>query len=328
MAWNDILNQELIKRVFQSHLASGRVPNAYLLAGPEGVGKRRLALEMAKALNCSAAGERPCDTCRMCGQIIRGTHPDVHQVSPGGASDQVKIDQIRYVIGRIGLRPFSGAYQVVILEAAERLTEEAANSLLKALEEPSVRTKFFLTTSQPADCLPTIVSRCQLLRAHPLSAETVQRILVSAHEVAPQTAQIIARLSGGSASRALALSQQWDTYQQRLARFAEVSAGAWIVAAAASETRQDVAELLDGMMSWLRDVAIAATGGEAWVRHRAYEETIARQACQVDLDRCLRTANELVELRESIDQFANPRLIASLAREKWLSLLSESASST
>ncbi len=317
--WSDILEQDLAKRVFQSHLASGRVPNAYLVAGPDGVGKRRLAFEMAKALNCSATEAAPCDACRTCTQINRGVHPDVHAVIRGGASDQIKIDQIRYIIGRVALRPFSARFQVVIIEAAERLTEEAGNSLLKALEEPSSSTTFLLTTARVSGCLPTIVSRCQLIRCQSLSADAVKRILTETQGVGPQTAEAIARLSAGSAAQAIDLAGRWTSYQQLLARLAGDEPPS-LVASSAPETRQDVAQLLDGMVAWLRDVAVAAAGDPRWIAHAGQQDAVREQARRVDVDRCLETVSELMRLRESVEQFVSPRLIAALAREKWLSL--------
>ena len=164
MAWSDVLDQEFTKRIWRTHLSTGRVANAYLLVGPGGIGKRRLAFEMAKALNCISEGERPCDTCITCGQIIRQVHPDVHVVIPAGASNQIGIEETRQLIGRVALRPFNARVQVAIIDGADRLTLEAANSLLKALEEPSPHTKFLLTTAQFGDCLPTITSRCQAIR--------------------------------------------------------------------------------------------------------------------------------------------------------------------
>ena len=323
MAWDDILEQDLAKRIFQTHLATGRVASAYLLTGPEGVGKRRVAWEMAKALNCTAERGRPCDACPLCAQIIRGAHPDVHAVSPEGASEQVKIEQIRQVISRIGLRPYSGAFQVVILEAAERLTEEAANSLLKALEEPPAHTRFLLTTSRLAHCLPTIVSRCQRIRCQPLPVGAIRQILIDSHACDPQTADAVAPLAGGSASAAMDLAKRWTAYHAILTRLASCESSVWIEQPL-PETRQELVHLLDGMMGWLRDLAVTATAQSAPVAHATHEEALRRQASRIDADRCLETAFELVSLRESMEQFVSPRLIAALAREKWLSLMERS----
>ena len=318
MAWTDIIGHEFAKRLLQAHLAEGTVAGAYLFAGPDGVGKRRLALEMVKALNCAAPGGRPCDACPACRQIGRGVHPDVHALTPGGASQQIRIDEVRHLLGRLALQPFSARVQAAVIDGAERLTEEAANSLLKALEEPSARARFFLTTARLSDCLPTIVSRCQLVRCRPLPVEAVERLLRE-REVAPDAAEAAARLSGGSVSQALELSGRWPAHREMLARCADRRPSAWLEGAL-PETRQDVTQFLDGLMDWLRDVAMTAAGGPQWVRQTAHAEALRRAAAAIDLDRCLEVASELVSLRESVDQFVSPRLVAALAREKWLEL--------
>ena len=320
MAWADILGQDVAARLLQTHLASGRVANAYLLVGPDGVGKRRLAREMAKALNCVSTDSRPCDQCRSCGQIERGTHPDVHLLVPGGASSQVKIDHVRTLLSRIALRPFSGTYQVAILDGAEHLTEEAANSLLKALEEPPACTRFLLLTAQVADCLPTVISRCQLIRCHPLPPEVVQRLLIEQQACELRMAPVIAARAGGSVSRALEFAKRWEMHARLIERFARGGIAAW-VEQPLPESRQDVLVLLESMMDWLRDLVVMATTHSASTRHSDHQATLQRQARAMDVDRCIEVAYTLVALHESIEQFVSPRLVASLAREKWLGLV-------
>lgn len=320
MGWDDILEQDAAKRTWQAHLASGRVAHAYLLVGQDGIGKRRLALEMAKALNCSGAAWSPCGACATCAQIARGVHPDVHVVAPAGASEQVRIDDIRALLARIALRPFNARVQVAILTSAERLTEEAANSLLKVLEEPPSHTRFILTSAQVSRCLATVVSRCQLIRCHPLSIETIMRILVAGHGCPPQAAGEIARLCGGSASRAVDLAGRWDEHRRLLERLALGGAGEWI-ASTLPESRHEVARLLDGLLGWLRDVALASAAPGAEIAHAAYRDALRRQGQRVEVERCVEAAFEIAALRESLEQFANPRLVATLAREHWLSLI-------
>jgi len=305
MAWDDILGQEFAKRILSAHLAAHTTADAYLFAGPEGVGKRLLALELAKALNCTAEGSRPCDACVTCHQITKGIHPDVHRVTPSGASNQIKMDDIRQVLERISLRPYSARVQVAILEQAERLNEEAANSLLKSLEEPTAFTCFLLTTDQLSHCLPTIVSRCQILRCPPLPRETVRRILVDRHGCDSRTAETAVRLSQGGVSRAMELAGRWSDYERLLSRLANFDTSRWMETPL-PESRQDVTQLLDGMVVQLRDGAAAAVGDAA------------RQA---DVDRWVETAFDVIALRESLEQFVSPRLVASLAREKWLALV-------
>ena len=321
MSWDAIVGQDVAKQQLQTHLASGRVANGYLLAGPDGVGKRQLALEMAKALNCTAEEARPCDACRTCVQIAKGTHPDVHLLSPGGASEQIRIETIRHLLGRLALAPFNARFQVAIIEGAERLTEEAANALLKALEEPSAHGRFLLTTARLSDCLPTIISRCQLLRCRPLPVELITQLVASRQPAVGTSAAAVARLSGGSASQALALAGRWEAHQHLQARLASEQTTDWLTQPL-PESRQEVAQLIDGMMSWLRDIAVSASAGGP-VAHVAQERAIRRQAQSVDLDRCVDTVVELVALRESLEQFVSPRLVATLAREKWLTLMAE-----
>ena len=322
MSWTDICGHEDAKRLLQAHLQAQEVPGGYLLVGPEGVGKRKLALEMAKALNCAAdEGTRPCDACQTCVQMERGTHPDLHLLLPGGTSDQVKIESVRHLLGRFALRPFNASIQVALIDGADRLTEEAANALLKALEEPSRSARFLLTTSRLADCLATVVSRCQIIRCGPLPSGVIARLLVERHGCDAGTAQAAARLSDGSAARALELAKRWDAYQETLARLGSEQPQAEWMGKGMPETRQDLARLLEDMTAWLRDVAVAASGSPDLVAHADQAHAVRRQAAAVDMDRCLETAFELMSLRDSLEQFANPRLVASLAREKWLSLL-------
>jgi len=319
MAWDSVLEQLFAKRILQAHLAEGCVAGAYLLAGPEGVGKFQLAMEMAKALVCASPGARPCDDCLTCRQVSRRAHPDVHVIQPeGGASSPIKIEEIRHLLGRVALRPFSAAMQVAVIDGAERLTEEAANSLLKTLEEPSRSTRFLLTTVRPSHCLPTIVSRCQVIRCHPLSPEAIARLLAASAQTEPAVAQMVAQLSGGSASLAQELAKRWDGYRGDLDRFASHTAVAW--SGQMPESRQDVGKLLDGLLAWLRDVTVAATAQAVGLAHAGYADSIERLAARVDVDRCVDAGLALVALRESLEQYANPKLVAALAREEWLAL--------
>ena len=299
MSWSDILGQEFAITQLRGHISAGRVAQAYLLSGPHGVGRRKLAWEFAKTLNCEG-GAKPCDACRTCTQIAKGTHPDLHLLEPEGAAGRIKIEPVRAMLGRIALRPFSAATHVVIIDGAERLTEEAANALLKSLEEPSASTKFMLITAALSQCLPTIISRCQLIRCRPLAGEVIAQIL-SGHGADPADAVAIARLAQGSAARALTLQEDWAKRQTAHQRMAEHAVVPWLTQPL-PEKREDVARLLDVMMACLRDEAAAP-------------------APRVDREQCVETALGLIELQESLEQFVSPRLVAAVARERWLSLI-------
>jgi DNA polymerase-3 subunit delta' len=323
MAWDSVIGHDDVKRRLQEHIKTGRVPNAYLLAGPEGVGKRMLALEMAKALNCQRAPDGPCDACALCRQIGKASHPDLHLLSPSGASDQIRIDDVRSLLGRIALRPYNARFQAAILDGADRLTEEAANSVLKALEEPPATTRFILIASRLAECLPTIVSRCQVLRCGPLPDAAVRRILETQHGCDAAMAHSVAPLAGGSVSMALRLIDRWQPRQAAINRLSSAGGQAWFDPL--PDTRDGVAELLDGMMEWVRDVAVTASASPLPLRHPGHQHALARQAAQADPERCAALAMELAQLRESLAQFTSPKVVAALAREKWLDLMAPAA---
>lgn len=319
MAWGDVVGQDTAKHLLRAHLETGRPASAWLLAGPEGVGKRRLAREFAKTLMCQGAGaERPCADCPSCAQVGRGLHPDLHVIEPEEESGAIKIGTVRMLLGRIALRPFNASVQVVVLEEADRLLEEAGNALLKSLEEPSARTRFVLTTSRLSYCLPTLVSRCQVVRCERLTTEAVQAILESdGHE--PRIAEAAARLAAGSAGRAGRLARRWAEHEQILARLSVPSLGAW-TQGPALEGRADVLEVLEALITWLRDLAVVALAEAGPVQYADRRAALRQQARRVDPDRCLETAFELLALREALEQAGNPRLIAAMARERWLSL--------
>ena len=319
--WNAILGQPLALRVLQSHLVRRRVAPAYLFVGPDGVGKRLAAMEFAKAVNCEHALEGPCDACGSCQRIAREVHPDVHQLAPHGASESIPIDDVRHLLERVSLRPYMGTRAVALIDGADRLTDEAANSLLKALEEPPGQTVFLLTTARPSRCLPTIVSRCRLVRFQPLTAEVIETLLARSHPADPSIVSSAGRLAQGSMTRALELYAQWTRQEAITALLASERPSAWL-AWDMPKDREELSRWLGEAILWLRDVAVARAGDASLVDHRHALEAIRRQAARVEPDRCVSTALSLVELKTSLDeQSVSPRLVGTLLRERWLGLL-------
>ncbi len=214
------------KDTLRRMLAGGRVPGALLFTGEEGVGKRLFALETAKALNChrarSGGPAEACDRCPACarlarfakafgdgaaegGGIIWSEHPDVGLVRPAGRF--IVIGQAREVEREANFRPYEGAARILIIDEADRLKHEAANSLLKTLEEAPPTAHLFLITSRPASILPTIRSRCQMVRFMPLTAQEIVEHLSRqpGKKLSPPDMQLVAQLAHGSLGRALAI---------------------------------------------------------------------------------------------------------------------------
>ena len=304
--------------MLQAHLKAQRIAPAYLFIGPDGVGKRLAALEFSKALNCEHTKDEACDHCAACGRISRGVHPDVHQVSPQGALALIRVDDIRSLLGRVGLRPYMGRWQVAIIDGADRLNEESGNLLLKTLEEPPRQTRFVLLTSQPDDCLPTIVSRCERVRFQRLEPSLIERLLVS-QQAEPAVAAAVSRMAQGSLARAAQLAAQWPSYQQMMAQLGRPEPSAWLEWPVPTE-RDAVARWLAGSIAWLRDVSMAAAGDDSLLQH-AGTAAIRQQAQRLDPEACAASAVRMIHLSESLEQLVSPRMVGTLLREEWIQLL-------
>jgi len=180
----------------------GRLPHAWIFAGPDGVGKKSLAVLLARRLNClEPRGEDPCARCPSCRKIDAGSHPDLLVVEPD--KTYIKIEQVRAVIREVAYRPFEGKCRVVIFDGAERMRQEAANSLLKTLEEPSSTTVLVLVTTQPYALLLTIRSRAQLLQFNAVSPDRIAEYMVGRLGRKEEEARLAAAFSNGSLTAAL-----------------------------------------------------------------------------------------------------------------------------
>lgn len=205
MSFSDIKDQEVAVQLLRQILRQGRIPNAMLFWGPGGVGKACTALEMAKAVNCKERDDDACDECLQCRKVIHGNHPDVKSVIPRDKTRLIKKEDIDDVNEICSLRPYESEWRSVIFHDADRMNLYAQNHFLKMLEEPPGRTLFILITEYPRELLPTIRSRCQLVRFRNLRLETVLELLQRERDLPPDRAEAIAALSEGRMDRAIEL---------------------------------------------------------------------------------------------------------------------------
>ena len=204
MSFSDVRGQEVAKRLIRAMADSGRLAHAYVFVGPPDTGKETMAVNLAKALNCESGGADSCDNCHQCRLIDKGIHPDVHVLRPQKASRTISINSVRELQRDMSLKPLMGMYKMAIFVEAERMMREAANSLLKSLEEPPPGTIFVLICEDTSGLLPTVLSRCQRINFMPVPQATIENILVDEKGIDPRRAEVLSRLAEGRLSAALA----------------------------------------------------------------------------------------------------------------------------
>ena len=174
-----VIGQDKILALLKRSLKERNIAHAYLFVGPHHVGKRTLALNLAQALNCDDLEQPPCGQCRSCLRIAAGKHADVI-FSGLDSKTEIGIDDMRELQRAANLPPYEGKSKVLIIDDAEYMSSEAANSLLKTLEEPPPSITWLLLASEERRLLPTIISRCQRLELKPVPVEQTRQILLSA----------------------------------------------------------------------------------------------------------------------------------------------------
>jgi DNA polymerase III subunit delta' len=298
--------------LLRSNLSAGRIAHAYLLSGPPQVGKRTLALSLAQALNC-AEPDAPCGRCPSCQKIAHGVHPDVRLIAAEGAGGNIKIEQMRALQHEAVLAPYEGRYRVFIVRQMEQATLEAANSLLKTLEEPSAQVILVLTAVHSESLPRTIVSRCQLLGLRPVAALVIEKTLRD-KGIAPVRAQLLARLSGGRLGWALQAAEDEDLLRRRqhdLDRLSKVlAAGRVERLALAHEASGDPAgarQLVEAWICWWRDVVLFGQGAEGLVNSDQVEQ-YSSVSKQMTPAHALATVRALQETATQLESNVNTRL--------------------
>ncbi len=209
MAFRDVIGHAKPIVLLQRAIQNEKVANSYLFWGNEGIGKKHVALQFAKALNCLEtkpdSGDA-CDHCVSCKKIDEGIHPDVSLIEPEGQN--IKVEQIRQLQRELAYRPYEAKRRVSILTAADRMAPHIPNTLLKTLEEPPLHTVIILLANNARFILPTILSRCRSIRFNPLTIPLVSKWLIDQGGFDEAEARLLASLSEGSPGKALEIQEE------------------------------------------------------------------------------------------------------------------------
>ena len=327
--FSSVLGHRRLLALLSRAIARDSLPPALLLAGPAGVGKRRVALALARAINClepRSSGELErdaCGKCASCRRIERGVHPDVIVIEPGD-NGSIKIEAVRDVIDRAGYRPFEGRRRIVIIDDAEALVPAAQNALLKTLEEMPPASIFALVSSIPDSLLPTVRSRCPRLRFGLLSAAEVAQALVRDHQYSEADARAAAADADGSIGRALQgdaadLTEARNEARriiEQSARMDDPSRRLEIVRdliknKETAAQRVEMAAYLRALTSLLRDLGIIATQADrAALANSDLESQLEKLAGSFDSKRSLKAYVAVDEALNALERNASPKVVA------------------
>ncbi len=320
-----------------ARIAARRQPHhAYVFHGEPGVGRRLVALWLAMALNCEAQVDgAPCGACPSCRRIASETDGDVRLIRPttaaGKGRDEVgasmalahRIDTVRDVQGHLAYRATPGRFRVVIFDDAERMNDNAANALLKTLEEPPEATVIVLITRRLGQMLPTVRSRCIQIGFSRLATDEVARFLVECRGADPGEAAVLAAASGGSIGRAVTLSIERIEEERALLRRFLDAAGAGTTAQlelaeemeAADRTARRAGdrlfeEFLNQLAEVLRDAVAAGAGAATPARRPDCADLAAELSARYDPQTLLRGFDAVQRARDRLERYLSPRLVA------------------
>ncbi len=317
--WN-LVGHEWAVDMLKKHVIHGTTRHAYLFAGPPGLGRRTLALRFAQALNCQTPIEPgiPCGECRDCRQIASMQHVDLTVTHADAEGGTMKVDQIREMRKTLTLKPYQSRFRVALFLRFQEANDSAANALLKTLEEAPSYAVLILTADNPEQLLPTIVSRCEVLRLRPLSIEEVQKALEDKGYETRQS-KWVAHISGGRFGYARNLLESDSLLEERDARLNDlhslISASRVQKFAYADKLSKDKDSMRQAILIWLsywRDVMLRTAHAETPLVNVDRNMEIEDIAGRMDLFSARLVVSGLESTLEKMDRNVNTRLLAEV----------------
>jgi DNA polymerase-3 subunit delta' len=302
-------------------LVAQRVRHAYLFTGPEHIGKTLLAQRFAQTLLCTGGADphlvpqNPCGVCLSCRKVLHGNHPDVHTIARAPDKQFILIEQVRALQSDSARKRLEGRYNIFIIQGMHEMNVQAANCLLKTLEEPEPGVVLLLTAPDPGYLLPTILSRVQQVSMHVLTTAQIQAALEQHWEVGPQEAVLIAALAAGRMGWAVRAAEDDNLLVERREQLETLTG----LLAASIVQRFEMAQRLSGdadklrdilelWLLWWRDIVLAANNSLDLIVNVDMRNLIARQAVRVGPVEAERMVRAILRTMEALDQNVNARV--------------------
>jgi DNA polymerase III delta' subunit len=337
MAFQDIAGNSRVRKILRLALQRARVPNSLLFFGPRGVGKKATAFELAKALNCLRRTDDACDGCASCLAVDRKDketgrrqHPDVIEIGVAKDKTAIAIEQMREMKSLAYLMPLTGRRRIFIIDGAETMSEEAANSVLKVLEEPPLFTHIILLSDNPALILPTIKSRCQVLPFLPVADEEIERALRKSG-VEADKARLMALIVRGDLERALHLDwknieanrrEAWTLFRAIVRSEDPAAFLRRFGTGRRKDIREELERTLEMFSAFGRDLALLGEGGDpGLLLNPDYEDELRDCASSVTAERALKIIGLVHGAAASLDRNVNIGALTASLTARWLRVM-------
>ena len=321
MTWNIFCHEGAVAYL-KEQCKPANTRHAYLITGPEGVGRLTLAKAFVKALNCQnpPAENDYCNDCIACRQIEAEAWADLSVLRPAENARELRIDQVRQMQQSLALAPYQSQWRIIIIPDFQNATVAASNALLKSLEEPPARAIIILTADAKENLLETIASRCSILRLRPLGVQKCAEILQRHHNLPSEDAERLAHLAGGRVGTAIRYAQdesQLDQYEDALAQLLDVlpqnkrTRLQYVESMSKSKgnQRQVVGHLLSVWLTFWRDLLIAQSQAALPLVNLRHETAIKSLAAQLDLTQIENVLQAHEKGLEQLDANVNTRLL-------------------
>ena len=293
-----MIGHEWAVQLLQGHIKNNSLRQAYLITGPQGIGKKNLSVKFIQAIQCqkvSGSGD-PCFECFTCQRLERLEHPDLFPISVEDGSSQIKVDQVRELMHSLSLSPYEAKRKIGLIINIEKASTNTQNALLKTLEEPPDPVILILTASSVDSVLETIISRCEEIKLNPVPIAVTAQGLEQLYKISSDQAKLLAHISGGKPEIALmyyqdpsALDRRSSLLDDHLTILAGNSVDRFAFAAQITTDNMLVQELLDVWFSLWHDVLIKASKAQSPIKNIDRENDLKTICEETDLAAAKRT---------------------------------------